>query len=122
MSNYKLNNPDQLAIAFKALSNPNRLQIFLQLLSCCEPGTECNIDAVSSCCVGDLGANLEVAPSTLSHHVKELQHAGLITTHRKGKNIECAVDTGTLAQLREFFNTHGDSCCLSTEMKDTNHD
>lgn len=107
MSNYSNISLDTLSGAFKALSNPNRLQIYLQLLSCCEPGTECSLENAASCCVGELGSQLAVAPSTLSHHIKELQYAELINTHRNGKNIECSVNTAMLAALREFFNTNG---------------
>ena len=103
MSNYKTLNPDELAEAFKALSNPNRIQIFQRLLSCCAPGTVCSADTISGFCVGELGEDLTVAPSTLSHHIKELQRAGLIKTQRKGKNIECYVDAEKVGILKEFF-------------------
>ena len=103
MSNYQHVNPNELAEAFKALSNPNRLQIFQRLLSCCEPGTVCSVESVGGFCVGELGEDLAVAPSTLSHHIKELQHAGLIKTRRKGKNIECFVDPDKVKILNNFF-------------------
>ena len=103
MSNYSTTNPEELAEAFKALSNPNRLQIFQRLLTCCAPGSVCSADTVSGFCVGELGEDLAVAPSTLSHHIKELQRAGLIKTLRKGKNVECFVDVDTVRELMEFF-------------------
>ena len=103
MSNYKIVNPTELADTFKALSNPNRLQIFQRLLSCCEPGTVCSADTVSGFCVGELGEDLAVAPSTLSHHIKELQRAGLIKTQRRGKNVECYVDAEKVSIIKEFF-------------------
>lgn len=103
MSNYRTFNPTELAESFKALSNPNRLQIFQRLLSCCEPGTVCSTDTVNGFCVGELGENLAVAPSTLSHHIKELQRAGLIKTQRRGKNVECFVDAEKVGIIKEFF-------------------
>lgn len=103
MSKYKTFNPNELAESFKALSNPNRLQIFQRLLSCCEPGTTCSTDTVNGFCVGELGEDLTVAPSTLSHHIKELQRAGLIKTQRKGQNVECYVDPEKVKTLKEFF-------------------
>ena len=103
MSKYKTVKLEELAKAFKALSNPNRLQIFQRLLTCCTPGTACSTDTASGFCVGELGEDLAVAPSTLSHHIKELQQAGLIKTLRKGKNVECFVDTENLHELMEFF-------------------
>ena len=103
MSNYSAFNPNELANTFKALSNPNRLQIFQRLLSCCEPGTVCSAETVNSFYVSELGEDLEVAPSTLSHHIKELQRSGLIKTQRKGKNVECFVDPEKVKILNEFF-------------------
>lgn len=103
MSNYSAFNPADLADIFKALSNPNRLQIFQRLLSCCELGELCSAETVNRFCVGELGEDLAVAPSTLSHHIKELQRSGLIKTQRKGKNVECFVDPEKVKILNEFF-------------------
>lgn len=103
MSNYRTINLDEMAEAFKALSNPNRLQIFQRLLTCCEPGSVCSSDTVNGFCVGELGEDLAVAPSTLSHHIKELQRAGLIKTQRNGKNVECYIDTENVRKLKGFF-------------------
>jgi len=103
MSNYRKLEPNELAESFKALSNPNRLQIFQRLLSCCELGTVCSAETVTGFCVGELGEDLAVAPSTLSHHIKELQRAGLIKTQRRGKNVECFVDAEMVGLIKEFF-------------------
>ena len=100
MSNYST---VELSESFKALSNPNRLQIFLRLLNCCELGTACSTDNITGFCVGELGKELSVAPSTLSHHIKELQRAGLIKTQRNGQNIQCFVNTEKVNILKSFF-------------------
>jgi len=103
MSNYLNKDPQQMAEAFKALANPNRVQIFLQLLRCCEPGTVCETGDVTSCCVGELGEDLDIAASTLSHHIKELSRAGLIETSRRGQHVECRVNHEYVASLADFF-------------------
>lgn len=103
MSNYRAIPIQQFSEIFKALSNPNRLRIFLQLVSCCMPGTVHSIDAGTKACVGDLGRNLEIVPSTVSHHVKELNRAGLIRMERRGQKIECWVDAEILRDLASFF-------------------
>lgn len=103
MSNYKIINADTLAEAFKALSNPNRLKIFQQLLSCCAPGTACAVEQATKHCVGDLGNGLGIAPSTLSHHIKELNRAGLIQMERRGQHVDCWVDPATVEKLSLFF-------------------
>ena len=103
MSNHLIDNPHAIAEACKALANSNRVQIFLKLLRCCEPGTACKPDEIVSCCVGDLGEELDIAASTLSHHIKELSRAGLIETARRGQNVECWVNREAVAKLAECF-------------------
>ncbi|MHC4510682.1 MAG: ArsR/SmtB family transcription factor [Planctomycetota bacterium] len=89
---------------FKALSNPHRLNIFMRLANCCGPGVACELhsDRMKEC-VGQLGRNLGIAPSTISHHMKELHRAGLIQMERRGKNIDCWVDPEVLKRLAAFF-------------------
>ncbi len=103
MSNYRNADVETYASLFKALANPNRLRIFLRLVSCCVPGkTRCTDDGMRAC-VGELGQDLGLAPSTVSHHIKELCQAGLIRMERSGQNVECWVDPEILAELAEFF-------------------
>lgn len=103
MSNYRTNELDRYAIIFKALSNTHRLQIFNILSGCCEPGTLCSTEEVMSCCVGDLDTQLNIASSTLSHHLKELNRAGLIEMQREGKQVLCSINPSTLADVRDLF-------------------
>lgn len=105
MSNYQTINLDRFAGIFKALSNPHRLQIFNILTGCCEPGTLCSTDEMMSCCVGDLDSQLNIASSTLSHHLKELNRAGLIEMQRDGKQIVCSINPATLAEVICLFSS-----------------
>jgi len=72
-------------------------------MNCCEPGTKCSPDEAIKFCVGDLGAGLDIAPSTLSHHLKELNRVGLVQMERRGKNVDCWVDPTVLEELKTFF-------------------
>ena len=103
MSNYKNNQTNEFAEVFKALSNPNRLKIFLRLASCCKPGTVGYYDDESSAYVGQLSAEVDVVKSTVSHHIKELRRVGLIRTERRGQKIACWVDPEMVAALKNFF-------------------
>ncbi len=101
MSNYKT--IERQSLMFKALSNVNRLTLFNRLMNCCQPGTKCSPDEAIKFCVGELGEGLDIAPSTLSHHLKELNRAGLVMMQRNGKNIECWVEVDVLNELACFF-------------------
>jgi len=97
-----------LSVAFKALGNPNRLAIVRELLerelACCTTDrvSDCTLDP-ASCNVGGLGASLTIDASTLSHHLKELDHAELIERARRGRQIYCRIHRGRMEQLRLFL-------------------
>lgn len=103
MSNYR-NNDQLLSAAFKALANPNRLAIFRRLLGCCQPGDRCPVGDCMKLVVGELGKDMNIAPSTLSHHLKELNRAGIIVMQRKGQFVECWVETEMIQALTGFLN------------------
>ena len=102
MSNYSIHT-EQLADMFKALGNPHRLALFRRLSSCCSPGTLCDAELAARHSVSELGEQLTIAPSTLSHHLKELNRAGLIHMRRDGKSVKCWVEPTTLKVLTDFF-------------------
>jgi len=109
MSNYRNEELGRMAEQFKALANPHRLQIFLRLSTCCAPGTVCSSEEATRS-VGALGERLDIAPSTLSHHIKELNRAGLINMERRGKRVDCWVDPETLLRLSQFFKSEPKQC------------
>ena len=103
MSKYRNKNIDKFAEILKALSNPNRLRIFSRLVSCCQKGVSYDAQNGLCPCVGELGKDLGIAASTLSHHVKELRRVGLIHVERNGQKMECWVDNKVLNDLSGFF-------------------
>jgi len=102
MSNHS-NDIERDAERFKALSNPNRLALFQRMTQCCAPGTICDIGQATQLSVGQLGEGLNIAPSTLSHHLKELNRAGLVEMERRGKQVVCWVEATTLQDLAALF-------------------
>ncbi len=95
---------DRLARMFKALSNPNRLQLFLNLLE--ESKLNLAKGRIHDCFLAKLLAGLDLGAPTVSHHVKELADAGLIHTQREGKQLTCSVDPDGLAALRAALTVH----------------
>ncbi len=89
---------DRLARMFRALSNPNRLRLFMNLLD--ESKLDLAKGRVHDCFLVKLLAGLDLGAPTVSHHVKELADAGLIHTQREGKQLTCSVDPEGLAYLR----------------------
>jgi ArsR family transcriptional regulator len=107
MSNKESDGIERLASAFAALSNPQRLRMFINLAtSCCGPGERRPArDAKRFCCASDVGKGLGLAASTVSHHLKELRQAGLMHVERHGRRIDCWASRETLERLASFFAT-----------------
>lgn len=57
---------------------------------------------------GDIAEALGVAPATLSFHLKELSHAGLVESRRDGRSI---VYTANLATMRALTDYLLEDCC-----------
>jgi DNA-binding transcriptional ArsR family regulator len=58
--------------------------------------------------VGDIQAELDIAPSTLSHHLDKLRHEGLVTVRRDRKFLWYSADTSGLEDLLGFLLSE---CC-----------
>lgn len=84
--------------ALAALAQETRLSIFRILV---EAGAE-------GVAAGRLSESLGVAAPTLSFHLKELAHAGLVTARQEGRFIYYAADFERMAALMTYL-TH--NCC-----------
>jgi ArsR family transcriptional regulator len=110
MSNRELIIEDQpqlesVVTIFKALSNPNRLRIFLELTHCSADGNFCTRVGADEMvnCQQQFAHKLGLAPSTISHHFKELRQAGLLKMRKEGKNLIVWVDTQAIASIKALF-------------------
>lgn len=74
------------ALISKALADPKRLELLQRISAAPEPPT-CT-------CIRDW---LDLAPATVSHHLKELETAGLVDLERNGKFINVILRRDTLA-------------------------
>ncbi|MGC1510517.1 helix-turn-helix transcriptional regulator [Ketobacter sp. MCCC 1A13808] len=88
-----------LAKAFKALSHPNRLQMYTEILR------QQSLDSkdLRGCALTDFINALNIGAPTVSHHIKELVNADLIRVERSGKFVKCYLNEGMCKQLEGFF-------------------
>ncbi len=78
----------RIAKILKALSNKNRLELYLEIAKKNEADYETECD----CFISDIIGSLNIGAPTVSHHLKELANAGLITTERQGKFLTAKVN------------------------------
>lgn len=88
---------DQLA----ALGNPIRLRIYRLLVRAGRDGLS----------VGAVQDKVGLAASTLSHHIKELLQAGLITQERQATALICRAHYPAMSALIGYLT---DKCCADT--------
>ncbi|MFC6063019.1 ArsR/SmtB family transcription factor [Streptomyces ochraceiscleroticus] len=79
---------ERTAKMFKALGDPVRLRLF-SLVASHEGGEACVCD------ISDVG----VSQPTVSHHLKKLREAGLLTSERRGTWVYYRVEPSVLAAM-----------------------
>lgn len=96
---------NRMATIAKALGHPARIAI-LEYLS-----------SVNACICGDIVNALPLAQPTVSQHLKELKHAGLIKGSIEGNSICYCIDESTMEYLQAYIQTftarliEKKSCC-----------
>jgi len=93
----------QFAPKFAALGHEVRLSIVRLLLSANPHGLV----------VGEIQEDLEIPPSTLSHHLDALQREGLVAVTREGKYLRYRADAGGLRELLAFLYAE---CCTRSQL------
>jgi ArsR family transcriptional regulator len=90
----------QRTALLKALADPKRFELLERI-------------AKSSCPLGctDAREALDIAPATLSHHIKELQNSGLIEVRREGKFHFLSVRPGVLEALASTLQALSPTYC-----------
>ncbi|HYA40459.1 MAG TPA: metalloregulator ArsR/SmtB family transcription factor [Syntrophobacteraceae bacterium] len=89
----------QLAKVLKALSHPNRLELFLEIAR----QNEASFESGGECFITDIIGSLNIGAPTISHHLKELANAGLVTTRRRGKYLVAKVNKETFERVKRLL-------------------
>jgi ArsR family transcriptional regulator len=83
---------DAVAGMFKALSDPVRVRLFSRIAA--RPGREACV-----CEIQDVG----VSQPTVSHHLRKLREAGLLTSQRRGPWVYYRVAPGVLEAIARML-------------------
>src|SRR5436305_14887403 len=84
--------------ALGALAQETRLALFRLLVTCGPEGLA----------AGAIGEKLGVPPSSLSFHLQQLVHAGLITQRRLSRRLIYSAEYGTMNELMAYLT---ENCC-----------
>jgi DNA-binding transcriptional ArsR family regulator len=91
-------NEPQVVKALGALAQETRLKLFRLLVVAGKVGLT----------PSHMAETLEVAPTALSFHLKELSHAGLVSSERDGRNIIYRAEFTAMDALLAFLTAE---CC-----------
>jgi DNA-binding transcriptional ArsR family regulator len=84
--------------ALGALAQETRLELFRLLVTCGPAGLP----------AGSIAERLGVQPSSLSFHLAQLTHAGLITQRRLGRQLIYSAEYGAMSDLLAYLT---ENCC-----------
>ena len=85
-------------MALSSLAQDSRLAIFRTLV---QSGPE-------GCAAGKISESTGIPPSSLSFHLKELTHAGMVSSRQEGRFIIYAANFDTMNDLIAFLT---ENCC-----------
>lgn len=88
----------QMVRALAALGHEHRLRIFRLLVVAGPNGIP----------AGEIAEEVGITPTALSFHLKELDHAGLVTSTRDGRYIRYAMRVEGMRQLLTYLT---EDCC-----------
>jgi ArsR family transcriptional regulator len=92
---------DLAIMALAALAQRSRLRVFRALVAAAPEGLQ----------PGQLSHTLGIPTNTLSFHLKELHHAGLVQVQRDGRFLHYSVRMSAMRGLLGFLT---DQCCHGT--------
>lgn len=96
----KIKQPEvaRYADMFAAMGSAPRLRIVRLLLSAHPEGM----------CVGDIATELDITPSTMSHHLEKLKNEDLVRVRREGTFLRYTANTEGLEDVLSFLYAE---CC-----------
>jgi ArsR family transcriptional regulator, arsenate/arsenite/antimonite-responsive transcriptional repressor len=94
---------EEMALVFKAMSDPARLKI-LAFLSSPQAGCCANTDGVCAC---DLESITNLSQPTVSHHMKLLAATHLVKAEKRGKWMYYSLEPQGFDVVKQFVS----SCC-----------
>ena len=95
----------EVVTALAALAQDTRLAIFKLLV---QAGTE-------GMAAGQVGCHLGITPSSISFHMKELSHAGLVKSRQEGRYVIYSVDYPAMDGVMAYL---GENCCTLKPAED----
>lgn len=98
-----INQTKHIATALASLGHEARLSVYRLLVRAGHDGMN----------VGEIGEQLDLPASTLSHHLRALVHAGLVIQEKRGREVFNRPDFDAMANLTSFLTKE---CCVGIKL------
>lgn len=93
-----------VAVALASLGHEARLSVYRLLVRAGNDGLN----------VGEIGEQLDLPASTLSHHLRALVHSGLVIQEKRGREIINRSDFDAMENVTAFLTKE---CCVGVKPK-----
>ncbi|MDO6738618.1 helix-turn-helix transcriptional regulator [Wenyingzhuangia sp. 2_MG-2023] len=99
------NQQNEIALIAKVIGHPARVAILQHLFK------------INACVCGDLVDEIGLAQSTISQHLKELKHMGLIKGSVEGTSVCYCIDTENWSKMKQIMtqfldqDVSNNTCC-----------
>ncbi|WP_452228414.1 MULTISPECIES: ArsR/SmtB family transcription factor [unclassified Lacinutrix] len=94
---------NEIALFAKAFGHPARVAILQHLFK------------INACVCGDLVNEIGLAQPTISQHLKELKHLGLIKGNVEGTSVCYCINTENWSKMKNIMYTFLDQDIISTD-------
>jgi ArsR family transcriptional regulator, arsenate/arsenite/antimonite-responsive transcriptional repressor len=81
---------EEITTRFKALSDPTRREIL-------------HILQEGECTAGEIAGHFDISKPSISHHLKLLKQAGLVSAERDGQHLVYSIETTVLQDVMCWF-------------------
>jgi DNA-binding transcriptional ArsR family regulator len=89
----------KFAKVMKALGCPKRAELYLEIVK----KSEADYHTGGTCFISEIIGSLNIGAPTISHHLKELANAELITTEKRGKFLVAKVNDKTARKVANML-------------------
>ena len=95
--------PDETATIFDILSDPDRLSVYLRLMSCCRSAPIRMTPDQALSWISDVAAGTGLVVKTVADHLAILKKTGLVHVSVDAETVDCRFDNHRFKAMADIF-------------------